>query len=47
MNECAGGIRGGQAAAMAAGGFVCCCVCVGQEEREAGLPGRLRAVVGR
>lgn len=27
MNECGGGIRGGQAAAMAAGGSVCLCVC--------------------
>ncbi len=53
MNECGGGIRGGQAAAMAADGCVCMCtcvcvcVCVGQEEREAGLPGRLCAGVGR
>lgn len=38
MNECDGGIKGGQAAAMAAGGCMCLCVCVGQEEREAGLP---------
>lgn len=27
MNECGGGIRGGQAAAMAADGCVCLCVC--------------------
>ena len=27
MNECGGGIRGGQAAAMAADGSVCLCVC--------------------
>lgn len=49
MNECGGGIRGGQAAAMAADGSMCLCVyvCVGQEEREAGLPGRLCAGVGR
>lgn len=47
MNECGGGIRGGQAAAMAADGSVCMCACVGQEEREAGLPGRLCARVGR
>lgn len=47
MNECGGGIRGGQAAAMAADSSVCVCVCGGQEEREAGLPGRLSARVGR
>lgn len=53
MNECGGGIRGGQAAAMAEEGSVCLCVgvhvcvCVGQEEREAGLLGRLCAGVGR
>lgn len=28
MNECGGDIRGGQAAAMAAGSSVCLCVCV-------------------
>lgn len=27
MNECDGGIKGGQAAAMAAGGCMCLCVC--------------------
>lgn len=53
MNECGGGIRGGQAAALAADSSVCLCVCVyvrvcvGPEEREAGLLGRLCAGVGR
>lgn len=35
MNECGGGIRGGQAAAMAADGCVCLCVWVRRKGKQA------------